>query len=95
MPQANPVPVPNRLESFWLTERDETLRAARTTCRLPHEADAVIIGSGLTGAMLAYNLFEQSRISGNKMNIVMLEADECCGSATARNGQSFLCAVNA
>jgi hypothetical protein len=81
------LPVPNRLESFWLTERDPVLRNARTTADLPKFADVVIVGSGLTGAMSAYHLQRDARAQGRVLSIVMLEADECCGSATARNGE--------
>lgn len=81
------LPVPNRLDSFWLTERDPVLQNARTTAELPSTADVVIVGSGLTGAMSAYHLQREAKAQGRVLSIVMLEADECCGSATARNGK--------
>lgn len=81
------LPVPNRTESFWLTERDVGLCNARTTAKLPESADVVIIGSGLTGAMMAYQLYREAEKQRRRMSIVMLEADETCGSATARNGE--------
>jgi hypothetical protein len=81
------LPVSNRLDSFWLKERDPILRNARTTTDLPKTADVVIVGSGLTGAMSAYHLQRAANAKGRKLKIVMLEADECCGSATARNGE--------
>lgn len=81
------LPVKNRTESFWLTERDPELKNARTTPNLPSSADVVIVGSGLAGAMMAYNLVRKAKAQGKHLNIVMLEADECCGSATARNGE--------
>lgn len=80
------LPVPNRTEPFWLTERDVELRNARTTSKLPESADVVIIGSGLTGAMMAYQLYREAERQKRKISMVMLEADETCGSATARNG---------
>jgi hypothetical protein len=86
--QTRPLPVANRLESFWLSERDDELKAARTTPDLPDKADIVIVGSGLTGALLAYHLLKESEASGSSLKVVMVEADECCGSATARNGES-------
>jgi glycine/D-amino acid oxidase-like deaminating enzyme len=46
----------------------------------------VIVGSGLSGALTSYLLLEEAKAKGMKLNVVMLEADEACGSATARNG---------
>jgi glycine/D-amino acid oxidase-like deaminating enzyme len=88
MTEGKLLPVANRTESFWLTERDPELKAARTTPNLPSSADVVIVGSGMSGAMMAYHLTRKSQAQGKQLNIVMLEADECCGSATARNGKS-------
>lgn len=85
------LPVPNRTESFWLTERDPELKDARTTAQLPSTADIVIVGSGLTGAMMGYHLIKKAKVKGRSLKVVMLEADECCGSATARNGEIFIC----
>lgn len=85
---AKPVlPVKNRSESFWLSKRDPELCNARTTADLPKSADVVVIGSGLTGAMTSYMILEEAKAKGMKLNVVMLEADETCGSATARNGE--------
>lgn len=82
------LPVKNRLESFWLDERDPKLCNVRTTADLPQSADVVIVGSGLSGAMLAYFMYEEAKKEGVEApKIVMLEADETCGSATARNGE--------
>jgi myosin-crossreactive antigen len=89
------LPVSNRTESFWLTERDHELKNARTTSHLPPTADVVVIGSGLTGAMTAYHLYKQARMDGRRINVVILEADEVCGSATARNGEaSVFCRIS-
>ncbi|WWD00432.1 hypothetical protein V866_007345 [Kwoniella sp. B9012] len=85
--KSNPLlPVKNRLESFWLSERDPVLQNARTTAELPRNADVVIVGSGLTGAMIAYHLYSEAEKMGRRINVVMLEADEVCSGATARNG---------
>lgn len=81
------LPVKNRLDSFWLSERDVELKAMRTTAEMPTAADVVIVGSGLSGAMMAYHLYRQAREQGRRIRVVMLEADETCGSATARNGE--------
>ncbi|WWC87051.1 uncharacterized protein L201_001936 [Kwoniella dendrophila CBS 6074] len=80
------LPVKNRTEPFWLCERDTILQNARTTSELPNQTDIVIIGSGLTGAMISYHLYNEAEKLGKKINIIMLEADEVCSGATARNG---------
>jgi len=84
------LPVPNRIDSFWLTERDIELKAWRSTAELPSSADVVIVGSGLTGAMTCYHIYRQAEEAGQEIpRIVMLEADETTGSATARNGELY------
>lgn len=81
------LPVKNRLDSFWLTERDVELKAWRSTAELPSSADVVIVGSGMSGAMTSYHIYREALAAGKPMpRIVMLEADETTGSATARNG---------
>jgi glycine/D-amino acid oxidase-like deaminating enzyme len=81
-------PVKDRLESFWLDQRDRELSNARTTPHLPKSADVVIIGSGMAGAMTAYQIYEEAKRKGiAPPRVVMVEADETCGSATARNGE--------
>lgn len=42
------LPVANRLESFWPSERDAELQDARTRPDLPLHTDVVIVGSGLS-----------------------------------------------
>jgi len=87
-PKEKLLPVENRTEPFWLTERDVELAHGQTTPDLPAIADVVIVGSGLTGAMMAYKLLKKTHAEGRKLRVVMLEADETCGSASARNGPS-------
>lgn len=88
MPDAPLLPVPNRTHPFWLTEPDYHLQNHRTTSELPANADIVIVGSGLSGVLTAYHLFERGIPKGKK--VVMIEADEFCSGATARNGSSSL-----
>lgn len=89
-PSSEPLlPVKNRLESFWLSRRDPELKDARTTPDLPTQADVVIVGSGLSGALTSYHMMKEARERGRELNVVMLEADETCGSSTARNGWWF------
>jgi glycine/D-amino acid oxidase-like deaminating enzyme len=49
----------------------------------PQDVDIVIIGSGLTGALIAYNLLSRP---GPKPSILMLEARTAASGATGRNG---------
>ncbi|WVR07877.1 hypothetical protein IAU60_004920 [Kwoniella sp. DSM 27419] len=48
------LPVENPTASYWIEGADSPLRNARTTEELPKETDLVIVGSGYTGASLAY-----------------------------------------
>ncbi|ESK90553.1 fad dependent oxidoreductase [Moniliophthora roreri MCA 2997] len=85
---ANPAapghPHPNPCLSFWLQgTRSSSLLGHRTTPELPSTADIAIIGSGISGAAVAYFL-----LTGPKppKSVVMLEAREACHGATGRNG---------
>ncbi|MCJ1338213.1 hypothetical protein MMC09_003499 [Bachmanniomyces sp. S44760] len=53
------------------------------------KADIVIIGSGITGSSLAYNL--TSRPGNGSKKILMLEARTACSGATGRNGGHTKC----
>lgn len=74
------LPVPNSTKSHWHKEPSEKLFGHRTTADLPHSADVVIVGSGITGAIAAHTLKERRP----ELNIVMLEAREACWGATGR-----------
>lgn len=50
------------------------------------EAETVIIGSGITGTLIAHGLLERDHGSDGK-RVVMLEARNFCGGATGRNGE--------
>ena len=54
----------------------------KTTPDLPATADYVIIGSGISGACIAFNLLEKRPDA----KVTMLEARTACGGATGRNG---------
>jgi glycine/D-amino acid oxidase-like deaminating enzyme len=75
-------PVPNPVESYWLSERHE-LAKVRTTPNLPLEADIVIMGSGMAGIATAYHILKDNP---HPPNLVILEAREICQGATGRNG---------
>ncbi|KAI1341069.1 FAD dependent oxidoreductase [Xylariaceae sp. FL0016] len=79
---AIPVTLPrdNPTKSYWQLEPDE-IADQRSTPSLPNEADTLIIGSGITGAAIAYHLLRDE-----VQDIVMLEARQACSGATGRNG---------
>ncbi|KAJ7613500.1 FAD dependent oxidoreductase [Roridomyces roridus] len=75
-------PRPKPCLSFWLMgTRNSPLIGHHTT--LPEHADVTIIGSGFSGAAIAYFL-----LTGHNppKYVVLLEAREACDGATARNG---------
>lgn len=78
-----PVSLPreNPTQSYWQLDVDEEIADLRSTEYLPNEAETVIIGSGITGAAIAWNL-----LSHGARNIVMVEARQACSGATGRNG---------
>ncbi|KAI0389128.1 FAD dependent oxidoreductase [Xylariaceae sp. FL0594] len=85
---AIPVTLPreNPTQSYWQLEvDDEAVADLRSTESLPSEADTVIVGSGITGAAVAYNLLNDGG-GGVLRDVVMLEARRACSGATGRNG---------
>ena len=81
------LPTPRSTASFWHTQPSEKLLGHRTTPDLPHSADVVIIGSGITGTFAAREFLSSP---GFKGNVVLLEAREACWGATGRVWQLFL-----
>ncbi|KAI3394086.1 hypothetical protein diail_3210 [Diaporthe ilicicola] len=81
-----PVTLPrgNPTQSYWQDPPDE-IADLRTTAELPERADVVIVGSGITGAAVAWNLLEDGS-SSSTPSVVMLEARQACSGATGRNG---------
>ena len=84
---SNPIlPVPDATTPYWRTEI-HAIDSHRSTPYLPKECDIAIIGSGMSGASLAYHLTRNTTPSGSQPpTIVMLEAREVCSGATGRNG---------
>lgn len=94
-----PVTLPrdNPTRSYWQDPPDD-IADLRTTPHLPGRADILIIGSGITGAAVAWNLLQHGdgRGSGSSSSnnnntspiVVMLEARQACSGATGRNGGS-------
>ena len=68
--------------SYWLQQvRCDPLLDHRTTNELPQEADTVIIGSGLTGTLVAKHHLE----TFPEKKVVVIEARDFCSGATGRN----------
>ena len=73
---------PNRpTVSYWQDPPDK-IADLRTTELLPASAEYVVVGSGISGACIAYNIL--SRMPNSR--VTMIEAREACSGATGRNG---------
>jgi monoamine oxidase len=68
--------------SYWQDPPDE-LADLQTTALLPERVDIVIVGSGITGASIAYQLFNEQP----ERSVVLLEAREAASGASGRNGR--------
>ena len=79
--KATGFPLPNPTKSYWQTP-PLPIADHRTTPILPTSAKYVIIGSGITGASIAYKLLQEDPSS----SIVLLEARQASSGATGRNG---------
>jgi glycine/D-amino acid oxidase-like deaminating enzyme len=76
-------PVNNPLPSYWHNPKSPLANVIEPETDKPTQTyDYAIIGSGISGTMIAYNLFKTKPSS----RIVMVEAREVCGGATGRNG---------
>ncbi|KAM0274854.1 hypothetical protein ACHAQH_007813 [Verticillium albo-atrum] len=90
----NPVslPVSNPTTSYWQDPLDDI--ANHRSADLPTIADVVIIGSGITGAAIAWRLLNEPGTPFSTdapencrlPTVVMLEARQTCSGATGRNG---------
>ena len=80
------LPSPNPTVSYW-QDPPSRLSNYRTTPDLPRTVDTLIIGSGITGATLAYRLLDQNF----PPSVLVLEARTACSGATGRNGGHTKC----
>src|ERR1051326_7218528 len=74
-------PVENPTVSYW-HDPPSKLADHRSTSTLPEVAENVIVGSGISGTMIAWNLLE----AGEK-DVLLFEARSAVGGATGRNGR--------
>ena len=79
------LPLPNPTVSYW---QDPPSRLSNhRTPDLPKTVDTLIIGSGVTGSVLAYRILNQP----SPPSVLMLEARTACSGATGRNGGHTKC----
>ncbi|KAG8709947.1 hypothetical protein FRC11_005022, partial [Ceratobasidium sp. 423] len=77
-------------DSHWPGTVPELERLLHTSeARLPERANIVIIGSGITGALVARMLLEHPNASD--LRIVIVDARDVCSGATGRNGGHIKC----
>ena len=75
------LPCRNPTVSYWQDPPDP-IADLRSTPDLPPVADVVIIGSGISGACIAYNHLRRRP----DVSVLLLEARQACSGATGRNG---------
>jgi hypothetical protein len=76
------LPRDNPTKSYW-QEPESDIASLRGTEQLPEGADYVVVGSGITGACIAWNLLRKNSAA----SVVMLEARGAVSGATGRNGE--------
>ncbi|KAF4181652.1 hypothetical protein CNMCM7927_000531 [Aspergillus lentulus] len=84
-------PVPNPSISYWQEDPPFPNLVAVQSPDLPTTADIVVIGSGISGASVAYTILTQFDKRGISPEIVVLEARDLCSGATGRNGGHMKC----
>ncbi|KAL4948557.1 hypothetical protein BDW69DRAFT_189167 [Aspergillus filifer] len=75
-------PVPQHATSFWINQHPIQLDNKFKDAVLPTDVDVAIIGSGITGATIAYQLSKQRP----ELRVAVLEDRGICTGATGRNG---------
>jgi hypothetical protein len=75
------LPRDNPTKSYW-QEPPDSISNLRSTESLPNEADYVIVGSGISGAMIAWGILGRKP----EAKVVMIEARGAVSGATGRNG---------
>jgi hypothetical protein len=60
--------------------------------KLPETADIIIIGSGISGASIAYTILHECEDLKQFKRVVILEARTVCSGASGRNGGHIKCA---
>ena len=81
------LPRPNPTASFWQTP-PASLSKHRSTPSLPSSASVVIVGSGITGASIAFDLLSRP----SPPSVLLFEARTAASGASGRNGGHTKCA---
>ena len=81
------LPRPDPTIAYW-QDPPATIANHRTTESLPTHVSTVILGSGITGASIAYRLLTKRPSD----SILILEARAACSGASGRNGGHTKCA---
>lgn len=76
LPRSNPT------QSCW-QDPESDIASLRSTDQLPEIADYVVVGSGISGASIAWNLLRKN----SAVTVAVLEARAACSGATGRNGR--------
>jgi FAD dependent oxidoreductase len=79
------LPRPNPTISYWQTPVAD-IADRRTTAELPEAVDFLIVGSGISGASIAYNILTREP----NASVLLIEARQAASGASGRNG-TFLC----
>jgi monoamine oxidase len=74
------LPCENPTQAYW-QEPPADISDVRSTQSLPERVDVIVVGSGITGAAVAWHLLQNV-----SQSMVMLEARQACSGATGRNG---------
>jgi hypothetical protein len=80
------LPQPRTTSSFWFTEPPFPELVDVQSPQLPSSADIVIVGSGITGAAVAWTIQREARRKGQEKRVVVVEARQLTSGATGRNG---------
>ncbi|KAJ6591583.1 FAD dependent oxidoreductase, partial [Mycena vulgaris] len=81
------VPVLGPSTPYWAIPPSPIAQHGSEALVLPHYADVLIIGSGITGTAVSRTLLsEYSKDAAPDLRVIMLEARDACSGATARNG---------
>ncbi|EDU41908.1 conserved hypothetical protein [Pyrenophora tritici-repentis Pt-1C-BFP] len=76
-------PISSPLPSYWHNPKSPLAKTQEPSTDSPTTPYThLIIGSGISGTMIAFNIFRSSPSA----HIAMLEAREICSGATGRNG---------
>lgn len=78
------LPVPSPTTPRWTRDPPHPHLARQQSSELPSTVDVAIIGSGITGAAVAWSLVQNARAGFG--SVAVLEARDLCGGATSRNG---------